>query len=814
MAIDRNGGGLGTGAPVNIPDADADGLLYGRQDNAWVEVNAEDTAFTPTAAIPEENVQDAIEALTAVVIGGEDAGIGTYLVSGATIAWVEDYDYRVGAAEYFVNGVAVSSDEQTVSLTAAHATLDRIDVLVLNAAGVLSVIDGTAAADPAEPSIDPALYLRLGIVYVNDNTTEPSLTITDIYAENAEWTATASLGTIVSNSTTSPRTDTYSVDGTAVAANTYINFVKPAAGTTDLATQNSLVFYVRVKAAFPSTKSLRVSWYSGTALRGTQVTVSNGLFGFNSALTGTYQQIVVPISAFNMPVGNLVTTLRLTVIGSGANVGFYVDDIHLISGATTIPSLTASRALVSNVSGDVAASAVTSTELGYVAGVTSNIQTQINALSSTTVATDAIFDAKGDLVAGTGANTAAKVTVGANGYVLTANSAISTGVEWAAPAAGLATDSLWDAKGDIVAGTGANTAAKVTVGTDGYILMADSGETAGVAWVEPGSTSAPTQQRFTSGSGTYTLPAGCTRIVVKMVGGGGGGGGSSTIAANNGGTGGTGGNTTFGLHTASGGTGGAFFSSGGTPGTGTIGAGAIGVGVTGASGDVPNTTPTAATNDVYGGSGGGAAPFFGGAGSGGTFGAVGVAGSTNTGGGGGGAGSGLSDRSAAGGASGGYCEFIISAPSSTYSYAVGAAGTAGTAGASGFAGGAGAAGQIIVTEYYGNFEAVFNIRTPSVQTVVSSATVTPTFLNDAVKITAQATGLTLANPTGTEIDMLGMVIRIKDNGTARSIAYDTQYRAIGVTLPTTTVLGKTLYLAMVFNDEDTKWDVLAVGQEA
>lgn len=53
----------------------------------------------------------------------------------------------------------------------------------------------------------------------------------------------------------------------------------------------------------------------------------------------------------------------------------------ITGGATTITSsnLTASRALVSDGSGKVAVSAVTSTELGYVDGVTSNIQTQLNA---------------------------------------------------------------------------------------------------------------------------------------------------------------------------------------------------------------------------------------------------------------------------------------------------------------------------------------------------------------------------------------------------------------------------------------------------
>lgn len=103
---------------------------------------------------------------------------------------------------------------------------------------------------------------------------------------------------------------------------------------------------------------------------------------------------------------------------------------------------------------------------------------------------------------------------------------------------------------------------------------------------------------------------------------------------------------------------------------------------------------------------------------------------------------------------------------------------------------------------------------PSIQSVASSATVTPTFSNDQVNITAQAAGLTLANPTGTVVDGWGMAIRIKDNGTARSIAFGTQYRALGVTLPTTTVISKTLYLGIIFNNADTKWDVVAVAQEA
>ena len=52
----------------------------------------------------------------------------------------------------------------------------------------------------------------------------------------------------------------------------------------------------------------------------------------------------------------------------------------ITGAATTITddNLTASHALVSDANGKVAVSAVTSTEIGYLDGVTSNVQTQLN----------------------------------------------------------------------------------------------------------------------------------------------------------------------------------------------------------------------------------------------------------------------------------------------------------------------------------------------------------------------------------------------------------------------------------------------------
>lgn len=213
---------------------------------------------------------------------------------------------------------------------------------------------------------------------------------------------------------------------------------------------------------------------------------------------------------------------------------------------------------------------------------------------------------------------------------------------------------------------------------------------------------APTIQRFTSGSGTYTTPAGVKYLIVRMVGGGGGGGGGG-LGGGGWSGGGNGSASTFGtsLLTAGAGNGGG------------IGGGAAG----GSSDSNTINSPATAVLSVVGGSGQGTAydegsdrstggqggnGCFGGGGGGGPGGTAGLNGTTNSGGGGGGGGGGTSGSyySGAGGASGSCLEAIITSPSATYSYSVGSGGTAGGAGTGGAAGGTGGSGVIIVEEYY------------------------------------------------------------------------------------------------------------------
>lgn len=105
------------------------------------------------------------------------------------------------------------------------------------------------------------------------------------------------------------------------------------------------------------------------------------------------------------------------------------------------------------------------------------------------------------------------------------------------------------------------------------------------------------------------------------------------------------------------------------------------------------------------------------------------------------------------------------------------------------------------------------VASESVESITSAATVNP--LKTRTLITALAVNITLSTINDAlKTDGKAIIIRIKDNGTARNIAFTSQYRAIGLTLPTATVANKMIYIAGMYNLAADKVDIIAIAREA
>lgn len=117
-----------------------------------------------------------------------------------------------------------------------------------------------------------------------------------------------------------------------------------------------------------------------------------------------------------------------------------------------------------------------------------------------------------------------------------------------------------------------------------------------------------------------------------------------------------------------------------------------------------------------------------------------------------------------------------------------------------------------------NVHALLDPRTSN-NGVTTSGDITPVFEDieqyDIIGLTGTSA---IKKPTGGQNHAVSKTLTIKDDGSARTLSWETGvsngYRAVNVTLPTTTVAGKIMYVGCKYNSTDSRWDVLAIAQEA
>lgn len=122
------------------------------------------------------------------------------------------------------------------------------------------------------------------------------------------------------------------------------------------------------------TNGTSATWFTGTLVTGTSTSAIS--VSVSGSKTGDMYLNTATCNVYRASEANswiYVCNIKGAAGTNGTNA-------TITGGASTIASsnLTANRALISNSSGKVAVSSITSTELGYLGGVTSNIQTQLN----------------------------------------------------------------------------------------------------------------------------------------------------------------------------------------------------------------------------------------------------------------------------------------------------------------------------------------------------------------------------------------------------------------------------------------------------
>lgn len=275
---------------------------------------------------------------------------------------------------------------------------------------------------------------------------------------------------------------------------------------------------------------------SGNATIGGDLTITGDDLTMGTNTSGA--ALIADGTNFNPVVisGDLtISTGGVAAIGSGVIINADVNASAAIA-FSKMENLTASRLLVSDGSGDVSVSAVTSTEAGYLDGVSSAIQTQLDSKASSsyvpttiTVADEStdttcfplfVTAATGDLPPKSGTNLAFNSSSGvltATGFAgaltgnasgtasgLSATLAVASGGSGATSLTangvliGNGTSAItsvdMSTKGKILIGDGSGNPQMLSVGTNGHVLTAASGETTGVEWA---AVTAPTPTAIT-----------------------------------------------------------------------------------------------------------------------------------------------------------------------------------------------------------------------------------------------------------------------------------------------------------------------------
>lgn len=267
-----------------------------------------------------------------------DLYTGNAILEGS-FYWLQDYDYYAEVSDYIIAGVRYQNVviANPVTLTAAHATLDRFDVLVVNDVGTITAIAGVPAADPTIPDIDEDTQVLLGIILVTANTTAPIGILNElVYDENlqvvgGEWD-TSSGANVTLDSSAEAESGSVSIFFNNASRGNYARFVNDV--SFDGTQLSNLVFKIKLDNNPGQGQSIRMILYnSASPFFNTIVNMVDGDFGLDTSDLTNWQTIIIPGNVLGVS-GSQYDTFEISNRRNGAS--FHIDNIITQEG--TIPT--------------------------------------------------------------------------------------------------------------------------------------------------------------------------------------------------------------------------------------------------------------------------------------------------------------------------------------------------------------------------------------------------------------------------------------------------------------------------------------------
>jgi hypothetical protein len=389
--------------------------------------------------------------------------------------------YNDGTGAHTMHGIAAGEGDvvgtlKTQTLTNKTLTAPTITNPSISGAGVdASIVFEGATPDAFETTltvVDPT----------QDNTiTMPNTTGTVVIANAAQTltnktidmtgvtlTGLSSAGMSVSSAT--PKNYVDSILGSATSAAT--SAASAATSAASAATSAGSAETSAIASAASATTSASSASAAATSATSASASATAAATSATSAAASatTAANSVATIAGYATTASNAATAAATSATSAATSA---TSSANSATASASSATASATSATASASSASASATSATNAATSAASAATSAASAATSAASAA-AAVSAAFDAKGDLLVGTGLNTFDQLTVAAtNGYILSVNSATATGLEWSPANAG-------DITG-VTAGTGLSgggTSGAVTVSLDTssvYVVPAQAG---------------------------------------------------------------------------------------------------------------------------------------------------------------------------------------------------------------------------------------------------------------------------------------------------------------------------------------------------